>query len=176
MSFIYLQEFDFLRLIKYNILSKGGFMMKPVEEKWEIIKNSVITEYDISPIAVKTWIDPMEYYSETEDTVTIMLPNNKAKILDLITDKYRDIFIIAISETLNNDYDVNFIVDELKPQEKNQAPVINSETESTNTSLIKKYTFDNFVTGNNSFAVSACLAVAETAGTDNNAYNPLYIY
>ena len=46
--------------------------MRPVEEKWEEIKNSVITDYDISSIAVKTWIDPMEYYSETEETVTIM--------------------------------------------------------------------------------------------------------
>ena len=54
--------------------------MKPVQEKWEIIKNAVITEYNISPIAVKTWIQPMEYYSETNDTVTIMLPNNKAKM------------------------------------------------------------------------------------------------
>ncbi len=150
--------------------------MRPVEEKWEEIKNSVIADYDISSIAVKTWIDPMEYYSETEDTVTIMLPNNKAKILDLITNKYRDIFIIAISEALNNDYEVNFIVDDVKPQENAVVQNTNSENESTNSSLIKKYTFDNFVTGNNSFAVSACLAVAETAGTDNNAYNPLYIY
>lgn len=152
--------------------------MKPVEEKWNIIKNAVITEYNISPIAVKTWIDPMEYGGETEDTVTIKLPNNKAKILDLITEKYKDIFIIAISETLDSDYDVNFIVDEVKPEEKlkfnNQ---INSvSVESNNTSLIKKYTFDNFVTGNNEFAVGACLAVSETAGTEDNPYNPLFIY
>ncbi len=153
--------------------------MKPVEEKWEIIKNAVITEYNISPIAVKTWIDPMEYSGETEDTVTIMLPNNKAKILDLITEKYKDIFIIAISETLDSDYDVNFIVDEIKPENKinNNSLSLNSvSNESNNTSLIKKYTFDNFVTGNNSFAVSACLAVAETAGTDKNIYNPLFLY
>ena len=150
--------------------------MKPVQEKWEIIKNAVITEYNISPIAVKTWIQPMEYYSETNDTVTIMLPNNKAKILELITEKYKDIFIIAISEALNSDYDVNFIVEEFNPSEKNENQNAVSEKESTNTGLIKKYTFDNFVTGNNQFAVSACLAVAETAGTDNNTYNPLYIY
>ncbi len=150
--------------------------MKPVQEKWEIIKNAVITEYNISPIAVKTWIQPMEYYSETNDNVTIMLPNNKAKILELITEKYKDIFIIAISEALNSDYDVNFIVEEFNPSEKNENQNPVSEKESTNTGLIKKYTFDNFVTGNNQFAVSACLAVAETAGTDNNTYNPLYIY
>ena len=150
--------------------------MTPVKEKWDIIKNSVITEYGISPIAVKTWIDPMEYHSESGDTVTIMLPNDKAKILDLITDKYKDIFIIAISETIGSDYDVNFIVEEAKPQDKSISFNNNQEKESTNTSLIKKYTFDNFVTGNNSFAVSACLAVAETAGTENNTYNPLYIY
>ena len=94
--------------------------MKPVEENWIKIKESVINDYNISSIAVKTWIDPMEYGSETEDTVTIKLPSDKAKILDLITDKYKDIFIIAISETLGNDnvYEVNFIVEESKPQEK----------------------------------------------------------
>ena len=150
--------------------------MKPVQEKWDIIKNAVITDYGISQIAVKLWIDPMEYYSETEDTVTIILPNDKANIIELLTEKYKDFFIIAIYETLNNEYEVKFIADEKKPQEESNNQKIVQEKESTNTSLIKKYTFDNFVTGNNSFAVSACLAVAETAGTDSNPYNPLYIY
>ncbi|MCQ2542730.1 MAG: chromosomal replication initiator protein DnaA [Lachnospiraceae bacterium] len=150
--------------------------MKPVEEKWNLIKDVVIKEYNISPIAVKTWIDPMEYYSETDDTVTIMLPNNKSKILELITEKYKDIFTIVISETLDSDYDVNFIVDEVKPQEQQFINNTNTQINDNNTSLIKKYTFDNFVTGNNSMVVSACLAVAETAGTDNIAFNPLYIY
>ncbi|MBR4412639.1 MAG: chromosomal replication initiator protein DnaA [Lachnospiraceae bacterium] len=150
--------------------------MKPVQEKWDIIKNAVITDYGISQIAVKLWIDPMEYFSETDDTVTIILPNDKANIIELLTEKYKDFFIIAIYETLNNEYDVKFIADEKKPQEESNNQKIVQEKESTNTSLIKKYTFDNFVTGNNSFAVSACLAVAETAGTDSNPYNPLYIY
>ena len=150
--------------------------MKPVQEKWDIIKNAVITDYGISPIAVKLWIDPMEYYSETDDTVTIILPNDKANIIELLTEKYKDFFIIAIYETLNDEYDVKFIADEKKPQEESNNQKTVQEKESTNTSLIKKYTFDNFVTGNNSFAVSACLAVAETAGTDSNTYNPLYIY
>ena len=150
--------------------------MKPVQEKWDIIKNAVITDYGISQIAVKLWIDPMEYYSETDDTVTIILPNDKANIIELLTEKYRDFFIIAIYETLNNEYEVKFIADEKKPQEESNNQKIVQEKESTNTSLIKKYTFDNFVTGNNEFAVSACLAVAETAGTDSNTYNPLYIY
>ena len=150
--------------------------MKPVQEKWDIIKNAVITDYGISQIAVKLWIDPMEYYSETDDTVTIILPNDKANIIDLLTDKYREFFIIAIYETLNNEYEVKFIADEKKPQEESNNQKTVQEKESTNTSLIKKYTFDNFVTGNNEFAVSACLAVAETAGTDSNTYNPLYIY
>ena len=150
--------------------------MKPVQEKWDIIKNAVITDYGISQIAVKLWIDPMEYYSETDDTVTIILPNDKANIIELLTEKYKDFFIIAIYETLNNEYEVKFIADEKKPQEESNNQKIVQEKESTNTSLIKKYTFDNFVTGNNSFAVSACLAVAETAGTDSNPYNPLYIY
>ena len=150
--------------------------MKPVQEKWDTIKNAVITDYGISPIAVKLWIDPMEYFSETDDTVTIILPNDKANIIELLTEKYREFFIIAIYETLSNEYEVKFIADEKKPQEESNNQKTVQEKESTNTSLIKKYTFDNFVTGNNEFAVSACLAVAETAGTDSNTYNPLYIY
>lgn len=150
--------------------------MKPVEEKWNLIKDVVIKEYNISPIAVKTWIDPMEYYSETEDTVTIMLPNNKSKILELITEKYKDIFTIVISETLSSDYDINFIVDEIKPQEQQVINTQNPQVNDNNTGLIKKYTFDNFVTGNNTMAVSVCLGVAETAGTDKILFNPLFIY
>ena len=34
--------------------------MKPVEENWIKIKESVINDYNISSIAVKTWIDPIE--------------------------------------------------------------------------------------------------------------------
>ena len=96
--------------------------MKPVQEKWDTIKNAVITDYGISPIAVKLWIDPMEYFSETDDTVTIILPNDKANIIDLLTDKYREFFIIAIYETLNNEYEVKFIADEKKPQEDKYHP------------------------------------------------------
>ena len=120
--------------------------MKPVQEKWDTIKNAVITDYGISPIAVKLWIDPMEYFSETDDTVTIILPNDKANIIDLLTDKYREFFIIAIYETLNNEYEVKFIADEKKPQEENNNQKTVQEKESTNTSLGTKNEIKNINT------------------------------
>ena len=75
--------------------------MKPVQEKWDIIKNAVITDYGISQIAVKLWIDPMEYYSETNDTVTIMLPKGTDITVTEANEGYNTTFTLGEGEAEN---------------------------------------------------------------------------
>ena len=75
---------------------------------------------------------------------------------------------------MNHTYDISFILEKDADDEMLSAPgtVYNINYESAN--LNSKYRFDTFVVGgNNKFAHSASLAVAESPGV---AYNPLYLY
>ena len=141
-----------------------------IKDNWELIKETLRTEYDLSDISYKTWIQPLTFHSENDDVVTIMIPSDQAHSLKYISSKYKSFFQVTISEMLDHTYDISFILE--KDAENEQASVYNINYEKAN--LISKYRFDTFVVGgNNKFAHSASLAVAESPG---EVYNPLYLY
>ena len=103
-----------------------------------------------------------------------MIPSDQAHALKYISSKYKSFFQVTISEMMDHTYDIDFILE--KDVENAASPasnaVYNINYEKAN--LNSKYRFDTFVVGgNNKFAHSASLAVAESPG---EAYNPLYIY
>ena len=141
-----------------------------IKDNWELIKETLRTEYDLSDISYKTWIMPLSFHSEKDDVVTIMIPSDQAHSLKYISSKYKSFFQVTISEMMDHTYDISFILE--KDAENEQASVYNINYEKAN--LISKYRFDTFVVGgNNKFAHSASLAVAESPG---EVYNPLYLY
>lgn len=141
-----------------------------IKDNWELIKETLRTEYDLSDISYKTWIMPLTFHSEKDDVVTIMIPSDQAHSLKYISSKYKSFFQVTISEMMDHTYDISFILE--KDAENEQASVYNINYEKAN--LISKYRFDTFVVGgNNKFAHSASLAVAESPG---EVYNPLYLY
>lgn len=141
-----------------------------IKDNWELIKETLRTEYDLSDISYKTWIQPLTFHSENDEVVTIMIPSDQAHSLKYISSKYKSFFQVTISEMLDHTYDISFILE--KDAENEQASVYNINYEKAN--LISKYRFDTFVVGgNNKFAHSASLAVAESPG---EVYNPLYLY
>ena len=114
------------------------------------------------------------FQNEKDDVVTIMIPSDQAHALKYISSKYKSYFQVTISEMMNHTYDISFILEKDADDEMLSAPgtVYNINYESAN--LNSKYRFDTFVVGgNNKFAHSASLAVAESPGV---AYNPLYLY
>ncbi len=140
-----------------------------IKENWELIKETIRTEYDLSEISYKTWIKPLSFHSENDDVVTIMIPSDQAHSLKYISSKYRSFFQVTISEMMDHTYDISFI---LEKDAENDLNVYNINYQKAN--LISKYRFDTFVVGgNNKFAHSASLAVAESPG---EVYNPLYLY
>lgn len=152
-----------------------------IKEKWELIKDTLRREYDLSDISYNTWVSPLKLNNVENDVVTILIPSDQAHALNYISNKYKSYFQVTITEMFNHNYDISFILEK---------DINNSTTDSTDSSVSKKsvvyninyenanlnpkYKFDTFVVGkNNTFAHSASLAVAESPG---EAYNPLYLY
>lgn len=151
--------------------------MDLIKEQWEHIKETLKKEYDLSDISYNTWIVPLKLYKVENDTVIIIIPSDKAHALNYITNKYESYFQVTITEMMDHDYNVSFILEKdaynhTASVSKNNDPLYLINCENAN--LNPKYRFETFVVGgNNKFAHSAALAVAESPG---ETYNPLYIY
>ena len=145
-----------------------------IKENWDLIKETLRTEYDLSDISYKTWVKPLTFHSVKDDVVTIMIPSDQAHALKYISSKYGSYFQVTISEMMDHTYDISFILESDVNDEMMTPPGAVYNINYENAHLNPKYRFDTFVVGNNNkFAHSASLAVAESPG---EAYNPLYLY
>ena len=151
--------------------------MNSISDNWNLIKETIRSEYELSDISYSTWIEPLKLNKVEDDRVYIIIPLDQQHALDYISKKYKIFFQVTISEMMNKTYDISFILEKEIESEKgldniSKKPVYNIMYENAN--LNPKYKFNTFVVGsNNKFAHSAALAVAETPG---GAYNPLFIY
>ncbi len=148
-----------------------------IQEKWELIKETIRKEYELSNISYSTWIEPLKFYKVDGNNVLIIIPMDQAHAINYISNKYTSFFQVTITEMMDRDYTVSFIlekdiIDDSDKENSAKNSTYNIIYERAN--LNPKYKFDTFVVGsNNKFAHSAALAVAETPG---GAYNPLFIY
>ena len=143
-------------------------------QNWETIKENLKNDYDISDIAFKTWISPLQIHEIKEDTLIII--SSLQGSIDIIKKKYEIPLSVVITEFTGKEYTLKFIYpDDIDYYEKKEDPSENIEKIKANlANLDPKYTFDTFVVGkNNEFAHAAALAVAENPG---ELYNPLFIY
>lgn len=151
--------------------------MDSIKENWDLIKETLRKEYELSDISYSTWIAPLNFYKAENNIVTILIPSDQSHALNYISSKYKSYFQVTISEMMNHTYDISFILEKDTDEESqnsisNANHIYNINYEKAN--LNPKYTFHTFVVGsNNKFAHSASLAVAESPG---DTYNPLYIY
>lgn len=151
--------------------------MDSIKENWDLIKETLRKEYELSDISYSTWIAPLTFYQVKDNVVTIMIPSDQSHALNYISTKYKSFFQVTISEMMNHTYDISFILEKDAATEapnKIASPSPSYNINYENANLNPKYTFDTFVVGsNNKFAHAASLAVAESPG---DVYNPLYLY
>ena len=134
--------------------------MQEIEAKWDEIKENIRKEYDLSDVSFHTWVEPLKFFDVQDDVVIILIPSDQSHALNYISSKYKDFFHVIISEMMDHEYDISFILEkDAKKKEDDREEDLKAPF--------------NPVGSNNKFAHSASLAVAESPG---EAYNPLYLY
>ncbi len=145
--------------------------MEGIKENWTAIKETIKNEYGLTEISYRTWVEPLTFYNASNNVVKIIIPAEQSHMIGYITSKYKSFFQVIITEMMEHEYDVQFILEQDIIPEAEEAV---SEETSESANLNPKYKFSTFVVGSsNKFAHSACLAVAESPG---QTYNPLYLY
>ena len=114
-----MKKFDFA------FIGFRGHGMNSIKENWDLIKDTLRKEYELSDISYKTWVMPLDFYSEKNDIVTIVIPSDQAHALKYITNKYKSFFQVTISEMMNHTYDISFILEkDTETEEKTAAKAV----------------------------------------------------
>ncbi len=146
-------------------------------------KNDLLTKAkdllkeDLTTISYSTWIKDLEIDSIRDNKIVLVALSKMQK--DAIETRLFDKVLNTFNFITNKTCEIKIIEKNEKdnfeklPEEKNE--YTNSENYN-NSFLNPKYTFDNFVIGNNNkFAQAAAYAVSDPE-TPATAYNPLFIY
>ena len=97
-----------------------------IEKNWDLIKETLRNEYDLSDISYNTWVKPLSFHSVRDDVVTIMIPSDQAHALKYISSKYKSYFQVTISEMMDHTYDISFVL---------ESDVNNNNDEITNNNI-----------------------------------------
>lgn len=145
-------------------------------------KNDLLTKAkdllkeEMTTISYTTWIKNLEIDSVIDNKITLIALSDMQK--DALETRFYDLICNTFNFITNKTCDIKIIeknenTEDKEPAENPGIDITTTENYS-NTFLNPKYTFDNFVIGNNNkFAQAAAFAVSETPAT---TYNPLYIY
>ena len=124
----------------------------------------------------ETWIKPIGFISRNKNEICLDVPNKFFR--DWLTEHYLVQIQDILSTLAKHDVKVVFEINEKTNRQANAEKGVKREererVQKSNSNLVPKYTFQNFVVGaSNQFAHAACVAVANQPGEH---YNPLFIY
>ena len=119
-----------------------------------------------------TWIKPLQLTEVNDTAVTLGVPSPLFR--DWLTNNYLEAITEEFSRLYNRSMSVVLWVNPPLRSEGEKTAPVRSLREAEASTLIPRYTFENFVVGtSNQFAHAACLAVANKPA---DHYNPLFIY
>jgi len=153
--------------------------MQRAEIEELLTKAKELLKPEVTDIAYKTWILPLEIYSIENNILTLHVASDVHK--NMIEGRYSALIQNTFAFLTHIDYDIVVISDEQLKASGEVSSIQQTHISSipngmfyNKSNLNPKYTFDSFVVGeNNRFAHAAALAVSEAPG---NAYNPLFLY
>ncbi len=123
----------------------------------------IVLEQEVTPVGFNTWIKDIKPVKIDDETLTLAVGSTIVK--NMVEMRYHDLIKNTVGEITGRVYEIDFVLGD---------SLLSSQKKEENSSVYRKYTFDNFVVGNsNRFAQSASLAVAEAPAY---AYNPLFLY
>jgi chromosomal replication initiator protein len=138
---------------------------------WKQIKGKL--QQEINESAFKAWFANMELEDLKGEDVYFNIPNTFTQ--HWITEHFMDELHSSIKAVTGKFHKIHFLVNKtIETEEYKQEEDKPSKTKEQETLLHDKYTFNNFVVGdNNKFAYAAAMAVSNAPGRE---YNPLFIY
>lgn len=137
--------------------------MESFEDLWLLVKEYM--KKNITEVAFKIWIDPIEFVTLQNDVATLEVNEFKKTI---VSGKFSSLIEEAFENVLGFPVEIEIISQKEEILENENVEKKNNTTNEYN------YTFDNFIIGSsNKFAHAAALNVANNPG---RAYNPLFIY
>lgn len=150
--------------------------MKNIVEFWDKLVDMIEEEGKaISPLGFYTWVKTIKPYDIINDTLILSVPLDVNK--EMIEKRYLTLIKSAAVILNQNIKEIKVeLEDNLYLYEKEDKDIVlNIDNEFyKNSNIISKFTFDNFVIGeNNRFACAASQAVSKEPG---KSYNPLYLY
>ncbi len=151
-------------------------------DKDELLKQAKeLIKPEVTTIAYDTWIRPLEITEMTDNHFVLKATSDYNA--DLIHSRYADLILNTFKYLTNKEWTLSIIYDDPNnnTEVENNVVISNSQSENqeqdieiSNKTLNPKYTFENFVVGNNNrFAHAAAIAVGEKPG---ESYNPLFLY
>ena len=85
--------------------------MDEIRDNWEMIKETIRKEYDLTEISFRTWIKPLKFHAVIDDVVTILIPAEQSHALTYISNKYKSYFQVTISELFDHNYSISFLLE-----------------------------------------------------------------
>ena len=107
--------------------------MHEIEKRWNEIKEAVRMERELSDVAYNTWIAPLQVFKVESNVVTVLIPSYQIHSLDYISKKFKFDFKVAVSEMMDSEYDIEFILENeklKKEQVVETSPVYNLNYEN----------------------------------------------
>jgi len=141
-----------------------------------LTKAKALLQDEMTPISYSTWIRTLDIESINDNKITLLVNSKMQK--EAIESRSYDLLVNAFNLITNKNCEVKLVekskqTEVLDIEPSNSINYANTESYGS-TFLNPKYTFDNFVVGNNNkFAQAAAQAVAKSPAS---AYNPLFIY